>query len=154
MAAIVRTVDFEAPIEMAFETICDFESYTEFLEGMREVKIHDRHNNHAVVEFTLDLFKRFTYTLDLDMEGPDEVKWKLVEADMMKKNDGSWKLKQSGGITNAEYTIDIDFNIWVPGPIKDFLINSSIPSTLQSFKKEIEKRAASSAKKTNTRKNK
>lgn len=143
MAPIVKTVDFEAPIEVAFDTICDFATYPKFLDGMKNVNVLDESDSTTVVEFTLDLFKRFVYTLELTKQPPAKLSWKLVEADMMKKNVGSWKLtKKKANLTQAEYSIDIDFKIWVPGPISDFLVNSSIPATLASFKKEIEKRAS------------
>ncbi len=148
MAAIVRTIEIEAPIETAFETICDFSSYTKFLDGMRASKIVEETESRALVQFTLDLFKRINYTLELKKKHPTQLSWKLVEADLMKRNDGGWKLKKlDNNRTEAEYTIDIEFKIWVPGPISNFLVNTSIPSTLASFKKEIEKRAGGGKKK-------
>lgn len=141
MAAIVRTVDFDASIECAFDAVADFETYPSFLEGMKKVSVLSRDGNRLVVEFTLDLFKRIVYVLDVALKRPTGISWTLNRADMMKRNDGGWKFTAGDGVTHAEYTIDIDFKIWVPGPIADFLVNTSIPSTLKSFKKQVEKRA-------------
>jgi len=139
MATVVQSIEINAPIEACFKVICDFKNYPKFLDGMKNVKVLKQTKEKAQVEFTLDLFKRITYTLDLKMEAPGSVKWTLAEADLIKKNDGSWTLtKKSADKTKAEYKIDIDFTIWVPGPIADFLVNSSVPATLESFKKRIE----------------
>lgn len=142
MSEIIRAVDIDAPIELAFDTICDFTSYPSFLEGMKNVKIVKTFDQHAQVSFTLDLFKRIIYTIDIVMQRPTDVSWNLVASDMMKRNDGSWKLSKLGPRkTTIQYAIDVEFKIWVPQPISTFLVNTSIPSTLESFKKEIERRA-------------
>ena len=141
MATVVQSIEINAPIESCFDVICDFKNYTKFLDGMKKVKVITQSKEKAQVEFTLDLFKRITYTLDMKMDAPGSVIWDLANADLMKKNSGSWTLtKKSAKKTKAEYKIDIDFTIWVPGPIADFLVDSSVPATLESFKKEIEKR--------------
>lgn len=146
MSKIVRTIDIHAPIELAFDTICDFEAYPSFLEGMRDVKVLLIDESRAKVRFTLDLFKRIVYTLDFSIRRPTELLWTLAEAEMIKRNDGGWKLSSKGdSMIEAEYSIDIDFKIWVPGPISTFLISTSIPATLESFKREIEKRAQQSS---------
>jgi len=139
MATVVQSIEIIAPIESCFDVICDFKNYTKFLDGMKKVKVIKQSKEKAQVEFTLDLFKRITYTLDMKMDAPGSVIWDLANADLMKKNSGSWTLtKKSAKKTKAEYEIDIDFTIWVPGPIADFLVDSSVPATLESFKKRIE----------------
>ena len=139
MALVVQSIEIDAPIQSCFDVICDFENYPKFLDGMKKVKVIKQTKYKAQVEFTLDLFKRITYTLDMKMDSPDSVTWTLADADLMKKNEGAWTLtKKSAKKTTAEYKIDIDFTIWVPGPIADFLVNSSVPATLESFKKRIE----------------
>lgn len=140
MSEVIQSIKIDAPINIVFDAITDFESYPSFLEGMKKVKILKQKSNHRVVEFTLDLFKRIVYTLDVKLKPPNEVSWKLVEAESMKKNDGGWKLTKIGAEkTNAEYRVDIDFNIWIPSPIANFLVNTSVPSTLKSFKEKSEK---------------
>jgi len=139
MATVVQSIEINAPVEECFDVICDFENYPKFLDGMKKVKVLKQTEDNAHVQFTLDLFKRITYTLDMKMDAPGSVTWTLADADLMKKNEGGWTLtKKSAKKTKAEYKIDIDFTIWVPGPIADFLINSSVPATLESFKKRIE----------------
>lgn len=141
MATVIQSIEIDAPIQSCFDVICDFASYPKFLDGMKKVKVIKQTKEQAKVEFTLDLFKRITYTLDMKMDAPGSVTWTLADADLIKKNEGAWTLtRKSAKKTKAEYKIDIDFTIWVPGPIADFLVNSSVPATLESFKKEIEKR--------------
>jgi len=139
MSAVTKSIDIDAPIDVVFDAITDFESYPKFLDGMKKVEILEKKGSHLQVKFNLDLFKSVVYTLDVTLDKPEKVSWKLMEADVMKKNSGGWKLTElSTGRTKAQYSIDIDFKIWVPGPIADFLINSSIPKTLESFKKKAE----------------
>jgi len=139
MATIVQSIEIDAPIQSCFDVICDFANYPKFLDGMKKVKVLKQTKEKAQVEFTLDLFKRITYTLDMHMDAPGSVTWTLAGADLIKKNEGAWTLtSKSAKKTKAEYKIDIDFTIWVPGPIADFLVNSSVPATLESFKKRIE----------------
>jgi ribosome-associated toxin RatA of RatAB toxin-antitoxin module len=139
MSGIIKSIDIDAPIDVVFDAISDFESYPGFLEGMKKVKVLEKKSNHQKVEFTLDLFKRIVYMLDVTLSRPNDISWELIEADSMKRNDGGWRLKDIGSNrTNAEYRIDIDFKIWIPGPISNFLVNTSIPSTLKSFKEKSE----------------
>ena len=141
MAQVVQSIEINAPIQSCFDIICDFKNYPKFLDGMKKVKVIKQTDTAAQVQFTLDLFKRITYTLDMKMDAPGSVTWDLADADLMKKNSGAWALtKKNAKKTKAEYKVDIDFTIWVPGPIADFLVNSSVPATLKSFKKEIERR--------------
>lgn len=139
MSAVSQEIVFDAPIDVAFGVIVDFKNYPRFLKDMTEVLVLDSTKTSAEVRFTLNLIKKVEYTLALTLKSPTTVSWKLKSSDSLRKNSGSWKLKKlDATTTEATYTLDVEFGMLVPGFISKMLVGSSLPSTLQAFKKRIE----------------
>ena len=65
--------------------------------------------------------------------------WTETEEGPFKRNRGGWKLKATtdGKGVEATYIALIDFNVWCPGFIKDFLVGKGLNKTLEAFKKRI-----------------
>lgn len=142
MTAVSQDILFDAPIDVAFGVISNFKSYPKFLKDMTSVTVLKSTKTSAEVCFTLSLIKKVEYTLALTLKSPTMVSWKLKSSDSLRKNSGSWKLKKLDvNTTQATYTLDVEFGMLVPGFISKMLVGSSLPSTLQSFKKRIESRA-------------
>ncbi len=139
MSEVSREIVFDAPIDVAHSVISDFKNYPKFLKDITSVKVLKSTKTSAEVSFSLNLIKKIEYTLSLTLKSPTTVSWKLKSSDSLKKNSGSWKLKKlDANTTEATYTLDVEFGLLVPGFISKMLVGSSLPATLQAFKKRIE----------------
>ncbi len=137
MAEASKTIVMEAPRDRIWEVIIDYQKYPEFVDGAHKVTIHGREPGKVRVEYGIQLLgKDITYTLDHFENGPGEMRWALIESNILKGNTGSWKLKDLGGTrTEVTYSLGLDFKIYVPGMILNGLVKSSLPKMLESFEK-------------------
>jgi len=137
---IEKTLDIE--MNDLFNVIADFESYPEFVKGVKEVKIQKINDKKSKGVYKVSFMKDFTYTLDLTTDAEKgEVSWTLIESDFFKKSDGSWTLKKEGpGKTHVRYWVDVEFKIPVPGFILKGLVKGDLPKMIASFEAEARKR--------------
>lgn len=136
MTEASRTEVFNVDINKFYKTIIDYKSYTQFVDGMKDVQILAQDEKSAKVKYTLNMIKEFTYILNLKQEAPNKVSWTLDSGDLFKHNNGGWMLKDLGnGKTEATYTVDVDFKISVFGMsmIVNKLTSSSLPSMMKAF---------------------
>ncbi len=139
MAGATRSIEINAPAEVLFDVIIDYEKYPEFLPDMERVSIQRSDGDNAVAEFHLNLIKRIAYTLDLKGQRPHKVRWSLIKAKLFKHNDGGWDIEELGeDRVRATYTIDIGFGLLVPKSISNRLVGTSLPATLEAFKRRAE----------------
>ncbi|MDO8494867.1 MAG: SRPBCC family protein, partial [Deltaproteobacteria bacterium] len=120
--------------------IVDFESYPKFLKEMKSAKVIWCEDSQMDVTFKLNLIKEITYTLRFELDPPHSIQWQLKAGELMKKNSGSWKLETlEEGLTDATYSIDVEFGVWIPKAISQTLIEKSLPQTLKAFKRRAER---------------
>ena len=138
MSTAKAEIDIEAPIDVVYEVISDFESYPDFLSETKEVQVRQANSKSAEVTFKINLIKKISYTLDIKFSPKKGLSWKLVEGDLMKKNTGRWKLSHKKGVTTAVYEIDMEFAGLVPKAISNRLIGSSLPTMMRAFRDRAE----------------
>lgn len=139
MAGATRSIEINAPADVFYDVIADYEKYPEFLSDMETVRVLSQDGQNAQVEFTLNLIKRVSYVLDLRGDKPRGVRWTLARAKMFKHNTGSWEIEALGERrVRATYSIDIAFFMLVPKGISNRLVGKSLPATLESFKRRAE----------------
>lgn len=139
MAEVSQVIEIKASPLECYEVITNFRNYPEFLKESKEVKIEKKSGNTWVVRFTTEVLKKFSYTLKMTGKAPKILSWELVEGDMMKSNNGSWKLEAlDKNSTKATYTIDIKLALFIPGPISKMIVGSNLPAMMAAFKKRIE----------------
>lgn len=136
---VQQSIAIKAPIETVYQCLVDFESYPKFLSEMKSAKIAWCNDKEMEVAFKINLIKEVAYSLLFELDPPHAIHWTLKNGDLMKKNSGSWELKMKGDpLTEALYTIDIEFGLWVPKAITQTLVEKSLPQTLKRFKKRSE----------------
>ena len=86
----------------------------------------------------MNIMRDMSYTLDhVEDQAAGRMQWSLVTSDLLKKNIGSWELKDAGpGKTEVKYTVEIEFNIPVPGFVLNQLVKSSLPTMIKGFEKQ------------------
>jgi len=139
MSEVKKSIEINSPIEKVFKVISDFKKYPKFLPETKDVIIERSTKKKVIASFSLQLFSKINYTLDITLTEPTRISWKMTKGQMMKKNSGSWAFKKiSPRKTKATYSIDIEFGALVPKSISDMLVENSLPKMLNNFKKRVE----------------
>ena len=140
MAEASRTEVFDVDKEKVFKVLSDLESYPEFMTGVENVEVVERSGDNVKSRYDLNMIKKFSYTLDHKLEGPDRISWTLDSGDLLSKSDGSWELKDAGnGKTEVTYSINVEFKVKVPGMISKKLVSSNLPSMMKAVQKKAKK---------------
>jgi coenzyme Q-binding protein COQ10 len=140
MAGASKSIEINAPIEKVYSVITDYEKYPEFLDEQTGAKLLSKKGNVAEVEFKLKVVKEISYKLRLTEQPGVGLSWVMISGEMMKSNDGGWKLEALGADkTKATYSADIGLGMLVPKSIANMLIEQTLPKTLEAFKKRCEK---------------
>lgn len=136
MPAANRKEVFDVPIEKVYDVIVDYESYPEFVDGVSAVKVLEQDEKGALVEYSLNMIKKFTYRLRLHHERPHTVTWEFDSGDIFKVNRGHWKLKDLGdGKTEVDYEVELEVKVFAPNAIINKLATKSLPAMLESYHK-------------------
>ena len=139
MPVTEKTIIIEAPMDKCFEVIVDYQRYPDFLSEMSRVTLLRREQDYAVATFELDLMVRVKYTLRLFEQPPSAVRWSLERGKIMRVNNGWWNLKDLGsGRTEATYRLELELKGLIPGSVTTKLAGTTLPSTLEAFKRRIE----------------
>ena len=140
MAGAEQSIEINATPEVVYGIITAYEHYPEFLEDVSAVRVLERGDGFARIEQTLSLVKEVTMTLKLTEVPNERVTWVTEGGSrFLKKNDGSWRLEDLGnGRTRATYGLDVEVGMWVPKKIIDKMTGSTLPKTLEAFKKRAE----------------
>ena len=138
MPGTQQQIDIAVSPENFFKVISDYECYPEFLADMEEATVLSRGDGVAVVRFTVNLIKRFTYTLTLVEQAPHSVTWSLKEGPF-KVSNGKWALETlPDGNTHATYEVEVKVAAFVPKAISSKLVGKTVPALLNAFKTRAE----------------
>lgn len=139
MPIVDRTAIFEASIETIFNVLKDFRSYPEYVEGVDNIEILEETKTHIKAEYSINMVKKFKYVINVTLEAPHSISWKLESGDLFKKNDGRWNLKKiSENQTEVTYGLDVEFKMLAPKMIVNKLVKSNLPLMMKSFKERAE----------------
>ncbi len=139
MPSATRTVEIDCSPERFLSVIRDFESYPSFIPEMVSAKIVQQTGDVCEVSFGIHVVRRLDYTLRLTQVTPHRIEWRLVSG-VFRSNNGSWQLTPlaDGSRTRAEYTVDIQVGMFLPGSLVRSLVGKTLPSMLQKFKARAE----------------
>jgi coenzyme Q-binding protein COQ10 len=143
MAGAEKSIVINAPPDVVYAVIVDYEKYPQFLDDVTAVKIVERGQGFTVLEQTLNLVKEVVVRLRLVETPNTSVRWTSQPggSSLVKRNDGGWKLEDLGnGTTKATYGLEVEVGMWVPQKIVDSLTGGTLPKTLEAFKKRAEAR--------------
>ena len=138
MAKAERTEIFDVPAEKFYQAITDYKSYPKFVDGMKSIEVVSESGDTATVKFNLNLIKEITYTLKLTGKKNETVSWSLVSGDMMKVNNGGWKLKDLGnGKTEVTYSLEVELKGFFPGlgMVEKTMVSTNLPMNMKAFAK-------------------
>jgi coenzyme Q-binding protein COQ10 len=141
MPAAQRSVLVKVSPERFMALVTDFAAYPRFLPEMEEATVLRQEGDVWVVRFAIRVVRRLEYTLRLEKLSPTRLRWSLVEG-MFKANNGGWQLSPAadGAHTRADYEIALEIGMFVPGSVLKTLVETSLPATLEAFRREAEAR--------------
>jgi uncharacterized membrane protein len=132
----------EAPADRCWDVAVDFESYPEWAD-VKEVKIveQDPEGRGKRVEYRVAaLGKSVRYVLEYDYsEAPAAFSWKLVEGDLVRRLDGSYRFEPEGASsTRVHYDLVVDLAVPLPGLVKRRAAGLIMGNALKELKKQVE----------------
>ncbi len=135
MPKVQTDANFPIAPEAFYDLIVDFENLPGRITGVESVKVLDKTPDAWVVEHTIRVIKRFTYTLAFRGERGKFLEWKQVEGPF-KVNEGRWTLAEDGaGGTAAHYEMNLELGMFVPRSISKGLIASDLPRLMSDWRK-------------------
>ena len=143
MAQAVRTETFDVEIIKLYDTIVDYASYPDFVDGCSSVSVLEEAEDGARVEYGINLIKKFKYILKMKHEKPNKVSWSFESGDFFKMNEGSWVLKDNGdGTTDVTYSLEVGIKGFAPKKIVDNLTSKNLPAMMTSYKERAKSRSS------------
>ncbi len=140
VASLTKTVD--VPKDKFFATVAGYENYPQFVTGCKKIEVERKAPGQARVKYFVNMMgKDLWYLLEHTEDASTGVlTWKLVDSDMLKVDSGTWRLKDLGnGKTEVTYSIEIEFKIWIPGPVLKGLTQTSLPVLIGEYEKQAKK---------------
>jgi uncharacterized membrane protein len=135
----------EAPVQLCFDTLTEFEKYPEWAGDLKEAKVVERDDEGRalVVEFRAAAMGRSTtYRLRYDYTGaPHRLAWQLEGGDIQRELDGAYVLHASDSdpsATEVTYELSIDLIMPIPGFVKRRAEARILKTALDELKARVE----------------
>jgi uncharacterized membrane protein len=144
-----HTVEIEAPIQICFDAITDYETFPSW-QGVvvdTEVLDWDESGRGKRVRLVVDAkVRKVDYTLDYRYDEPTRIEWDFVEGNGINDADGHYLFEElAPDRTRATYKFGLEVGIPLPGPVARRAHRSTLKASVEDLKREAEKRAASAA---------
>jgi carbon monoxide dehydrogenase subunit G len=136
-----QSIVVDAPAADVMAVIADFGSYPQWVSAAKQVEVQQTGDDGRArrVRFVLDAGSvKDDYVLDYDWEGDRAVSWSLVSSQLMKRQDGSYRLHETDGRTEVTYAITIDTRIPLLGMMKRKAEKVILDTALKELKKRVE----------------
>jgi carbon monoxide dehydrogenase subunit G len=137
------SIEIEAAPEEILEVIADFESYPEWVDGIRSARVKARDDDGRGTEvgyefsamgFTASYTLRYAYA-----EADTGVSWTTVEAaGAVRDVTGEYVLDPLNGDTEVTYWLAVELNVPLPGFLKRRADRAAIRTALEGLKKRVE----------------
>ena len=123
-----------------FDAITDWETYPEWQSAVKACTILERDpdGRWELVETVIDAkLRSVRYVLRYHYEPPVRIWWEYVEGDV-RAITGDYVLEETDGATRITYRLEIDAGVFVPGPIKRFLTETAMKTSVREVKARVE----------------
>ena len=128
--------------ERCYAVALDFERYPEWARDVKSVRVVERdgEGRGSKVEYRAAAMGRsIRYVLAYDFtEAPQSFSWRLVEGDMVRRLDGSYRFEGGGGATDVTYELTVDLAIPLPGLVKRRAAGLITGTALKELKRRVE----------------
>jgi uncharacterized membrane protein len=135
-------IRIDAPPQRCYEVATDYERYPEWAKDVKQATVleRDAEGRGAQVEYRAAAFGRSTrYVLRYDYSAaPAAFSWTLVEGEMVRSIDGTYRFDADASGTRVSYDLAIEPSIPVPGFLKRRTAGKIVGTALKELKKEVE----------------
>jgi uncharacterized membrane protein len=144
-----HSTEIEAPIEICFNAIVDYETFPRWQNAVDSVEVLDRHQDGLArnVKLFVDAkVRKIDYTLDYSYERPHRIEWDFVSGNGMRGVDGHYTFDELGPErTKATYKLGADPAIPVPGIVAKRVHKELVKRSVEDLKREAEARHVAAA---------
>lgn len=139
----------KASPDVTWATINEFASYPKFIKEVKKCEVYKRNGGKIDVEFKIESFPvEITYFIHHDYDMAN--RWGTWTLDYSRESDlddsvGFWRVNSVEGKPNeavVEYSVDIAIKGWVPGFIRQMLVDDGLKTATSWVKVQSEKRQA------------
>lgn len=139
-----ETVVVDAPRDVVFATITDFDGYARWVRDLKSVGVLERDagGRGLEVEFRAAAFGRSAhYTLRYDYaRAPEELSWYQVEGDVTASMTGRYRLEPAEGGTRVTYDLEVELAVPIPAFVKSRAAQRIMTEALGDLKAWVEGR--------------
>ena len=139
-----HTEEIEAPVEVCFDAIVDYESFSRWQDAVDSVEVIDRTPDGLGQDVRLFVdakIRKIDYVLRYSYTRPTEIRWDFVEGNGMRDMDGVYTLESLGPErTRATYNLGADPELPVPGMIVRRTHKQLVKRSVQDLRDEAERR--------------
>lgn len=132
-----------APAATVWSTISDFPKYPQYIDAVESCEVYKREGNAIFVRFVLrSMGVSVEYFIEHDYRRADT--WGTWTLDYSRESDlsdsvGSWLVREiSPGVSQVEYSIDLKVSGWVPGFVRNILVDNGLEEATQWVKVQSE----------------
>ena len=136
-----QSIVVHAPAAEVMAVIADFGAYPQWVSAAKQVEVQQTGEDGRArrVRFVIDAGSvKDDYVLDYSWQGDSAVTWSLVSSQLMKRQDGSYRLTETGGRTEVTYAITIDTKMPLLGMMKRKAEKVILDTALKEVKKGLE----------------
>lgn len=137
------SIEIEGSAAEIVAAIADFESYPEWVDGVRSAEVRSRDDlgrgTEVAFEFSAMGFSA-RYTLAYEYAEDDTgVRWTTTEASgAVRDIEGEYVLEARGGDTEVTYRLAVEVAVPVPGFLKRRADRQAIATALEGLKRRVE----------------
>ena len=145
----VIVIRVNAPSDVVWSVISDFEFYPQWIKGMKSTGVYQNEGNHIFVKFTAKHWLTGEITWYVDHDYPqDDRDWGTWKLDYNFRSDlddsvGFWRVKPvAGELSKSDviYSADLRLKGWFPSFIKSIIVKKELKSATRWVKVQAEKR--------------
>jgi carbon monoxide dehydrogenase subunit G len=137
------SIEIQADPAEIMEAIADFESYPDWVAGIRSAEVRARDDqdrgSEVAYEFSAMGFDA-TYTLVYEYEDGDRgIRWTTKEASgAVRDIEGEYELEPLNGDTRVTYRLAVELGVSLPGFLKRRADKQAITTALEGLRKRVE----------------
>jgi uncharacterized membrane protein len=139
-----QSIQVSAPLDRVAAVICDFPSYPEWADAMKQVEVKSEYEDGyaAEVRFVIDAgVMADDYTLEYAYaDDLSRIEWHLVAPSKTQKSqDGSYDLVDNAdGTTTVTYTLAVELSIGMLGMFRRKAEKMIMDTALKQLKRRVE----------------
>jgi ribosome-associated toxin RatA of RatAB toxin-antitoxin module len=143
------TVDAQAPAELCYAVIADFDRLAEFIPDLQSSRIVSSAGQplrlRQVGETRLGLSKyAVDVTLAVTVDPPRRIDFRRVDGNLVLM-EGSWQVGGDARRCTVDYHADLQPSFWIPPLVGPLIVRRQVERQLAGLLAEIERRARSTA---------